>query len=109
MKTINSSKIEWEIFEANKGFPLSYCADGDGFVSLEQYEDDGAIWWTLCDQGDPIADLNTMGEGQSLADALEIAQNYLAATYNEIFKDLSYRFNCDQEVSKQLYKIGLNK
>lgn len=84
MRTINSSKLEWEVFPVDGS--IHYCADGDGFVTLEQYEDEGGIWWTLCDQGSPVADINTMGEGKSLADALEIAQNYLAATYNEIFK-----------------------
>jgi hypothetical protein len=108
MQTINSSKIEWEIFTAHKDFPLSYCADGDGFVTLEQYEDDnGGTYWVLCDQGSPIADINCLNENHSLADALEIAQNYLAATYNEIFKDLSYKLECDKQVSEDLKKIGL--
>ena len=85
MRTINSSKIEWEVFPVNGA--IHYCADGDGFVTLEQYEDDnGENYWVLCDQGSPVADINCFGENQSLGDALEIAQNYLAATYNEVFK-----------------------
>jgi hypothetical protein len=85
MRTINSSKIEWEVFSF--GGAMHYCADGDGFVTLEEYSDDnGENYWILYDQGSPVADINCFNENHSLGDALEIAQNYLAATYNEIFK-----------------------
>lgn len=105
MNTINSSSISWEFFPHKDG-SITYCADGDGFVSLEmQINEVGSLWFTLNDQGDPIADLDDM----SLSEALEIAQNYLAATYNDIFKDLSYQFQCDKHVKEALDKIGFYK
>jgi hypothetical protein len=87
VKKINSSKLEWEVFHNTDG-SVTYCADGDGFVTLDQHEDDnGELYWFMSEQGSPVADINCMNENLSLADALEIAQNYLAATYNRIFQE----------------------
>jgi hypothetical protein len=90
IKTIDSSKLEWEIFPNDEG-GLTYCADGDGFVTLEQAAfDDGTPWWTLNDQGSPVGEIGTFAETKTLAEALEIAQDYLAATYNEIFQNMRF-------------------
>lgn len=90
MKTIESSKLEWQVFQNSDDGTRTYCADGDGFVTLEEQIDDDGTWWVLCDQGEPVADINNYGEEQTLEQALEIAQNYLAATYNEIFKSFAF-------------------
>jgi len=84
MQTVNSSKLEWEIFPQitaveSRDCRVIYCADGDGFVSVEAYDGD---FYTLSDQGDPVSDF----ENATLADVLEAAQNYLAATYPAVFK-----------------------
>jgi hypothetical protein len=80
---VNSSKLEWEIFPQLSAGPddcqTIYCADGDGFVSVEAY---AGNFYVLSDQGDPVADI----EGKTRAEVLEIAQNYLAATYPAVFK-----------------------
>lgn len=90
IKTIDSSKLEWEIFPTSDT-TVTYCADGDGFVTLEETlnEFDGTPWWTLCDQGDPVGEIG-VNEPKTLAEALEIAQNYLAATYNGIFQEMRF-------------------
>lgn len=88
IKTINSSKLNWEIFPQNPettgsdGLVNEYCADGDGFVVVLENER-GEFF--LVDQGDDVANL-----GNDRQEALERAQNYLAATYNEIFKSFSF-------------------
>lgn len=83
MNTINSSSLSWEIFP-NKDGSITYCADGDGFVTVEQITTEhGITWYHITEsQGEPVADL----EDVTLLEALEIAQNYLAATYNGIFQ-----------------------
>lgn len=88
MKTIDSSKLNWEIIPFEDGECRAiYCADGDGFVELVEYVyQNGEVWWSLTDQGEPVA----MLEKISLEDALERAQSYLAATYNAIFKSFSF-------------------
>jgi hypothetical protein len=90
IKTIDSSSLEWEIFPNDGG--VTYCADGDGFVTLEETinEFDGTPWWTLCDQGGPVGEFGT-DEPKTLAEALEFAQNYMATEYSELFQDI--RFN----------------
>jgi len=89
IKTINSSSLEWEIFPNDGG--VTYCADGDGFVTLEETinEFDGTPWWTLCEQGDPIGEFGT-DEPKTLAEALEFAQNYMATEYSELFQDIRF-------------------
>lgn len=80
---VKSSKLEWETFPQLVTGPddcqTIYCADGDGFVAVEAY---AGNFYILTDQGDPIADL----EDKTRAEVLEIAQNYLAATYPAVFK-----------------------
>lgn len=76
VRTIHSSKLEWEVFPFADH--TAFCADGDGFVSLEQYADH----YLILDQGDVVARL----PNGFLSDALETAQSYLAATYHGVFK-----------------------
>ena len=88
IKTINSSRLNWEIFpQTDHECRVIYCADGDGFVSIEEYVyPDGEVWYSLMDQGEPVA----MLEKISLEEALERAQSYLAATYNHVFQSFAF-------------------
>ena len=54
IKTINSSRLNWEIFpQTDHECRVIYCADGDGFVSIEEYVyPDGEVWYSLMDQGE---------------------------------------------------------
>lgn len=82
--TIQSSKITWKCFPADPetdgadGLVNEYCADGDGIVVVLESVN-GHFY--LVDQLEDIADLGT-----NKIEALENAQNYLAATYNEIYQ-----------------------
>ena len=71
-----SSRLEWEVFYNDKY--TAYCADGHGFVCLHAYK----TRFGLLDQGAAVARL-PRGD---LAASLEIAQQYLAATYPGIFQ-----------------------
>lgn len=81
IKNINSSKLEWEVFQDFDGNPV-YCADGEGFVSIVELEKN---CFSLDDQGSHVAEIN----GKTLLEALEIAQNYLATNYNAIFEEMT--------------------
>lgn len=86
IKTINSSRLNWEIFPQTECRAV-YCADGDGFVSLEEFvRANGEVYFSLLDQGDTVAIL----ENISLEEALERAQSYLAATYNHVFQSFAF-------------------
>ena len=94
MQTIQSSKITWFVFEPNASsyFQLIYCADGDGIVELADYGDH----YVLRDQFEIVKvfpksefdDAETQHD--ELLSHLESAQNYMAATYNDIFRDLCH-------------------
>ena len=79
---IQSSKLDWEVFQHSDG-SRTYCADGDGFVSLTEQRD-FELWFGLDEQGSPVGEIH----GKTLEEALEVAQNYLAANYNAIFQDM---------------------
>lgn len=87
IKTINSSKITWYVINpsAHDFFQAIYCADGDGIVELVDYGDH----YVLRDQLEIVKVWQKFDDNE-LFDHLEDAQNYLAATYNEIFKSLSF-------------------
>lgn len=76
VKTVMSSKLEWEVFPFADY--TAFCADGDGFVELQ----DHMTHFLLLDQGDVVAKL----PNGYLTDALETAQKYLAATYPDVFR-----------------------
>lgn len=86
MQTVNSSKLEWLVIPAgcSDDFQAIYCADGDGFVELVE----SASGFTLLDQGEFCASWPKLPDPQNqLHGLLEIAQDYLAASYNAIFQD----------------------
>ena len=87
IKTINSSKITWYVINpsAHDFFQAIYCADGDGIVELVDYGDH----YMLRDQLEIVKVWQKFDEDE-LSERLEDAQNYLAATYNEIFKSSSF-------------------
>ena len=99
VQTINSSKLSWEAFKHSDG-SVTYCADGDGFVELEQHA--SGDFFNLNEQGSPIADI----EGKTLAEALEIAQSYLAANYPGIFAHWSQQFAYDKELSEMMKNLN---
>ena len=82
---INSSKIQWSVMHGgdDEGFLTAYCADGEGLVQVVDYGTHVALedQCAVCKTWDNI---NTL---EDLLPILEVAQNYLAATYNEIFQD----------------------
>jgi len=83
MQTVNSSKITWSVIEpdAHDFYQAIYCADGDGILELVDYGDH----YMLRDQLD-IVKVWPKFDDAELSERLEDAQNYLAATYNEIFQ-----------------------
>jgi len=87
IKTINSSKITWDVINPSEHdfFQAIYCADGDGIVELVDYGDH----YMLRDQLEIVKVWQKFDEDE-LSERLEDAQNYLAATYNEIFKSSSF-------------------
>ena len=80
-KIVKSSKITWQgmssVYKNKRA--TEYCADGDGIVVVVHYTKSGKI--ELRDQGELCATFD------NLTYALEQAQNYLAATYHEIWED----------------------
>lgn len=93
MQTINSSKLEWEALAPMSGsyFQTLYCADGDGIIELVDYGDH----YVLRDQWEivkvfPKSEFDDeQTQHDELIAHLEAAQNYMAATYNAIFLELS--------------------
>lgn len=67
--------LRWEAFQDDGA--TVYCADGDGFVTVESDEHG---WWYINDQGEPVAEFD------NLRAALMAAQSYLAATYHAIYE-----------------------
>ena len=79
LKTIDSSKITWTIYPADEDsdFLESYCADGDGLVQVKQNKQGR---FDLYDEMEQLASFDT------LAQALEGGQMWLANDYNEVFQ-----------------------
>jgi len=79
LQTIDSSKITWTIYPADEDsdFLESYCADGDGLVQVKQNKQGG---FDLYDEMEQLASFDT------LAQALEGGQMWLANDYNEVFQ-----------------------
>lgn len=76
-----SQKVAWLNYGFYVGQPwvdCSYCADGDGIVTLEQRGD----FYHLVDQGTHIKKL-----GANLSQALKAAENYLHTNYRQIYDD----------------------
>jgi hypothetical protein len=76
-----SHKVAWVnygYYVAQPWVDCSYCADGDGIVTLEQRGD----FYHLVDQGTHIKKL-----GADLSQALKVAENYLHTNYRQIYDD----------------------
>lgn len=76
-----SHKVAWlnyGFYVAQPWVNCSYCADGDGIVTLEQRGD----FYHLVDQGTHIKKL-----GANLSQALKAAENYLHTNYRQIYDD----------------------
>jgi hypothetical protein len=76
-----SHKVAWKnlgFYVAQPWVDCSYCADGDGIVTLEQRGD----FYHLVDQGTHIKKL-----GRDLSQALKAAENYLHTKYRQIYDD----------------------
>ena len=92
MKTINSSKLSWYVLEPNSSsyFQLLYCADGDGFIELVDFGDH----YLLRDQSEIVKVWpknefdDDAQQREDLLTYLENAQNYMAATNNDLFQEL---------------------
>ena len=84
ISTVQSSKLEWEVVEHSDG-SHSYCADGDGLVSIVEQRD-SELWFSLDDQGSPVGEIH----GKTLEEALEVAQGYLADNYAAVFQDMRF-------------------
>lgn len=82
---INSSKIQWSVMHGgdDEGFLTAYCADGEGLVQVVDY----GTHVTLEDQCSVCKTWDNINTLEDLLPILEVAQNYLSATYNEIFQD----------------------
>jgi len=80
-KTIDSSKITWYEMDGDEGCNVrTFCADGDGILQVIEYAHGR---FELVDQMDVVK----VWTDTPLAEVLENAQSYLAATYHQIFED----------------------
>ena len=79
LQTIDSSKITWTIYprDEDDSFLESYCADGDGLVQVKKNKQGR---FELYDEMEQLASFDT------LAEALEGGQMWLANDYNEVFQ-----------------------
>lgn len=82
IKTINSQSITWFIMQGGEGedFKKAYCADGDGILQVVEQLDGSLV---ILDQLDPVKTF----EAFKLYEALHAAEQYLAATYHEIYQE----------------------
>lgn len=100
-KTIDSSKITWYIMQGDthNDWLTTYCADGDGILQVVVYADRVELLDQLdvCETWATDADISTI---------LETAQNYLAATYHEIYEDaMHWNDDNDQDLFNHLNNI----
>jgi hypothetical protein len=74
-----NTQLEWTTVDGDinrQGFIRAYCADGDGFVSVEKYAND---CFTVLEQGEAVATFTTM------KDAIEYAEKYIQENYPHMF------------------------
>ncbi len=94
LNTIDSSKITWYILQGGKheDWVTTYCADGDGILQVVIYADRIELLdqLDLCTKWATDTDIGTV---------LEAAQDYLEATYQEIYEHAMHR-NDDGERDK---------
>ena len=86
LQTVNSSKVTWSVIGAYEGDGSirSFCADGDGIVQLLELSNKT---YSLVDQCETVKTWNNVHSEEEVMLLLEQAQNYLAATYHEIYED----------------------
>ena len=86
LQTVNSSKVVWSVIGAYEGDGSlrSFCADGDGIVQLLELPNNT---YSLVDQCETIKTWTNVHSEEEVMLLLEQAQNYLAATYHEIYED----------------------
>lgn len=80
--TVNSSKITWTIYQGSKYDDYvqeSYCADGDGILSVQKHK--LGVYIVLRQEG------QFEGAYASLEEALEVAQNCLEEDMPEVFEE----------------------
>jgi hypothetical protein len=88
LETINTSRLTWCVMRGDEhdDYVVAYCADGDGMVQLVDYGD-------RVELQDQLSVVNTFRPARSHDDVvvmLEVAQKYLAATYNDLFHDIAF-------------------
>jgi hypothetical protein len=80
MKTIDSSKITWDIWppDADDDWTQIYCPDGEGIIQVVVYSDRIELLdqLELCNTWTPDSDIDLI---------LEAAQHYLQSAYFDIF------------------------
>lgn len=80
MKTIDSSKITWDIWQpdADDDWTQIYCADGEGIIQVVVYFDRIELLdqLELCNTWTPDSDIDLI---------LEAAQHYLQSAYFDIY------------------------
>ena len=83
LKTINSSKITWVVHPAESfhDFTESYCADGDGLVSIQK---------TKTGTYDTVCDYEYFESFNKLSDALESGERLLARYYPEVYEQKQF-------------------
>jgi hypothetical protein len=81
MKTINTSRITWDVMQgdAHDDWLTTYCADGDGIVQVVVYADRIELL-------DQLELCNTWATDADIGAVLEGAQMYLQSAYFEIFE-----------------------
>lgn len=97
--TINTSKITWFVMhgDAHDDFLTAYCADGDGILQLIDY----GTHVELSDQGEVVKTWDAANSVAELLPMLENAQQYLAATYHEIFENARHWEDDTADFSRQ--------
>ena len=102
LQTVNSSKVTWSVIGAYEGdgSVRSFCADGDGIVQLLELSNKT---YSLVDQCETVKTWNNVHSEEEVMLLLEQAQNYLAATYHEIYEDC-----CHGEEELFLYYTSSN-
>ena len=82
--TIDSSKLTWFIMQGDEDedFLTAYCADDDGIVQLVDYGSHIELFDHLC----VVNTWQGIDSSDDLIPILEAAQQYLAATYHDIFE-----------------------
>lgn len=80
----------------------SFCADGDGILQVVEYANNV---YCLEDQFERVKHWHDIDTAEKLKEVLENAQNYLAATYHEIYEDARH-WNDEPTTDEQRLEIN---